>query len=54
MAEMKFIQIVAAAQALLAAWAVLTPLTAGTQPLLACASPLSPVPLSPVPRTLHL
>lgn len=35
MAEKKFIKIVAGVQALLAAWAVLTPLTAGTQPLLA-------------------
>lgn len=34
-AEVKFIQIVAAAQALLATWAVVTPMTAGTQPLIA-------------------
>ncbi len=38
-AETKFIQIVAGAQALLAAWAILTSATAGTQPLMACKAP---------------
>ncbi len=38
MAETKFIQIMAGAQALLAAWATLTSATAGTQPLIACES----------------